>query len=108
MPGTVGTLVGSNGSISPNGPFVVYTTHTIDDISGNNNGLIDYDELIDLNVSFQNVGNVNTQNLNVRMIINNPYVTLIDSIVSISTLNTSQISFTNSPFGSLILILYLL
>ncbi|MEE2931421.1 MAG: C25 family cysteine peptidase [Bacteroidota bacterium] len=85
--------------VSPNGPFVVYTTHTIDDISGNNNGLIDYDELIDLNVSFQNVGNVNTQNLNVRMITNNPYITLIDSIVSISILNASQISFANSPFS---------
>lgn len=38
------------------GPYVVLDTYTINDQSGNNNGLADYGETISLNVSLKNVG----------------------------------------------------
>ena len=34
--------------ISPNGPYVIYATNTIDDVAGNNNSLVDYNELISM------------------------------------------------------------
>ena len=33
--------------------------------TGNNNGLADYNEFINLDVDFQNIGTVNSQNINV-------------------------------------------
>lgn len=85
--------------ISPNGPFVVYNSHSIDDATGNNNGLADYNEFINLDVDFQNIGTVNSQNINVVISTNDPYITLIDSTDNITLLNPSQTSSTNSPFS---------
>ena len=43
--------------ISPNTPFVIYNTHSINDPTGNNNLEVDYNELIELDVELNNVGN---------------------------------------------------
>ena len=85
--------------ISPNGPFVVYHNHSIDDAAGNNNGLADYNELIYLDVDFQNIGNVNSQNIDIVISTNDPYVTMIDSVDVIALLNPAQTTATNSPFS---------
>ena len=45
--------------ISPNTPFVIYNTHSINDPTGNNNLEVDYNELIELDVELNNVGNQN-------------------------------------------------
>ena len=85
--------------ISPNGPFVVYHNHSIDDAAGNNNGLADYNELIYLDVDFQNIGTVNSQNIDIVISTNDPYVTMIDSVAVIALLNPAQTTATNSPFS---------
>ncbi len=42
--------------VPADGPFVVYASNTINDASGNNNGLMDYSETILLTVGLTNVG----------------------------------------------------
>jgi hypothetical protein len=42
--------------IPPEGPYVIYDSHDIDDDSGNANGVVNPGELIDLSVTLRNVG----------------------------------------------------
>lgn len=42
---------------SPEGPYVLMSSYLIDDSEGNNNGLADYSETINLNIELNNVGN---------------------------------------------------
>ncbi len=42
---------------SPEGPYVLLGDYQIDDAAGNNNGMVDYNESINLNVTLNNLGN---------------------------------------------------
>jgi hypothetical protein len=84
--------------ISPNGPYVIYATNTIDDIAGNNNSLVDYNELISMDVDVQNVGSVNANSVNVTLSTNDPVVTVINNSAVITIINSSQILSIPTPF----------
>ena len=91
--------IGTLQVISPNGPYIIYSSHTIDDsFSGNNNGLIDYSELINMYIDLHNVGSVNASSLDVTLSTNDVYIDLIDSTENISLINPSQIVSNNNPF----------
>ena len=77
--------------ISPNGPYVIYATNTIDDVAGNNNSLVDYNELISMSVDVQNVGSVNANSVNVTLSTNDPAVTVINNSSVMTIINPSQI-----------------
>ena len=77
--------------ISPNGPYVIYTTNTIDDTAGNNNSLVDYGELINMDIDVQNVGSVNANSVNVTLSTNDPAVTVINNSAVVNIINPSQI-----------------
>ena len=50
--------------IDPSGPYVTYIDHNIqDDITGNNNGQLDYAETVELGVTVENAGASNTVNV---------------------------------------------
>lgn len=84
--------------ISPNTPFVIYNTHTINDPTGNNNLEVDYNELIELDVELNNVGSQSTQNVNVVISTNDPYISLIDSTDFIANVNANNTINISSPF----------
>ena len=77
--------------ISPNGPYVIYTTNTIDDTAGNNNSLVDYGELINMDIDVQNVGSVNANSVNVTLSTNDQAVTVINNSAVVNIINPSQI-----------------
>jgi len=77
--------------ISPTGPYVIYATNTIDDVAGNNNSLVDYNELISMSVDVQNVGSVNANSVNVTLSTNDPAVTVINNSSVMTIINPSQI-----------------
>ena len=85
--------------ISPNGPYVIYNSSVVSDIAGNNNSLIDYNELIDLTVDLHNVGAVNANSVNVLISTNDPYITLINNSVTIPLINASQVVTSPFPFS---------
>ena len=55
----IGTVLVNN----PNGPYVMLSDLLVDDASGNNDGLVDYGESIDLNVELENLGNADANNV---------------------------------------------
>lgn len=84
--------------ISPNGPYVIYATNTIDDAAGNNNSLVDYNELISMDVDVQNIGLVNANSVNVTLSTTDPAVIVINNSAVITIINPSQILSIPTPF----------
>ena len=82
--------------ISPTGPYVIYASNTIDDSAGNNNALVDYNELISMELDLQNIGSVNAQSIDVVISTNDTYITLIDSTDNVLIINSAQTITTNS------------
>lgn len=67
-------------TITPgNAPYVIYASHSINDSQGNNNGMADYGETLMLNVTLQNVGQANAQNVTALLNSYDPYITISDN-----------------------------
>jgi len=66
--------------IAPSGPYVMYNNHDINDVAGNNNGLVDYNESIKLDVNLKNWGPVNANQVTGTLSSTDSYVTIIDSV----------------------------
>ena len=86
-------------SISPNGPYVTVTNNLVSDVNGNNNSLADYSEVVNLDVDLFNLGGGNSQNLNLVLSSNDQYITIIDSVHSISSITSSQTITTTNAFS---------
>ena len=83
--------------ITTNAPFVICPSYFIDDSFGNNNGLVDYGEVINLDVELQNLGSVNASNVSIQLSTNNQYITITDSLDFISGVNANQtLNITNA------------
>ncbi|MCK4312665.1 MAG: T9SS type A sorting domain-containing protein [Candidatus Cloacimonetes bacterium] len=65
--------------IPPDGAYVIYNSYNLDDSSGNNNGLLDYGETVNIDMSVNNVGNLQATNVIVTITTSDTYVTIIDS-----------------------------
>ena len=84
--------------ISPTGPYVIYSSNTIDDIAGNNNQEVDYNELISMGVDVENVGSFDATSVTVTISTNDPYISLINSSDVINLIPSQQIISINNPF----------
>lgn len=84
--------------ISPNGPYVIYSSHTIDDNTGNNNQEVDFGEFISMGVDVQNVGSSDANLVNINISTTDPYITLINATDIINLIPSQQIVSTNNPF----------
>jgi hypothetical protein len=59
---------------SPEGPYVLLNSISINDQSGNGNGMADYSENVLLDVTLENVGNSDATNLTVLLTSTDPYI----------------------------------
>jgi hypothetical protein len=84
--------------ISPTGPYVLYSSNTIDDSAGNNNQQVDYDELISMDVDVENVGSVAATSVTVTISTTDPNVTLINDSDVINLISAQQTISINNPF----------
>ncbi|MBG66188.1 MAG: hypothetical protein CMP73_05985 [Flavobacteriales bacterium] len=89
--------IGTVQVISPTGPYVISSNNTINDPTGNNNSLADYNELIDVYMDLENVGAVSATNLNVTVSTLDPYVNMVNTNVTVPNINSSQIITTINP-----------
>jgi len=64
--------------IPPTGPYVVGQSFTINDNSGNNNGMMDYGESNMLSLTVENVGVQQANNVTVTLSASDMYITLTD------------------------------
>lgn len=65
--------------VSGNNPYVVYAAHQITDSLGNNNGLPDYGETIDLSLTVENIGLADASDVTVTISTNDQYITITDN-----------------------------
>ncbi len=78
--------------------YVGYYSHTISDIGGNNNGLVNPGETIELEVTLKNYGTSTTAtSVTARLTTADPHVVLTDSIKSYADINPGATA-TASPF----------
>ena len=89
--------IGTVQVISPTGPYVISSNNTINDPTGNNNSLADYNELIDVYMDLENVGAVSATNLNVTVSTLDPYINMVNTNVTVPNINSSQIITTINP-----------
>jgi len=64
--------------ISPDGAYIVYDDHAINDVAGNNNGLVDFGESILLDMQLQNVGPDAAGDVSAVLTTVDSYVTITD------------------------------
>ena len=64
--------------VPSSGAYVIYSSHVVNDVSGNGNGMLDYGESAMLSISLTNVGSADATNVNVLLSTANGYVTVND------------------------------
>jgi len=65
--------------IAPDGPYIVKSGIEIDDSNGNNNGLVDFGEEIQLDFSIKNLGTVLASDITVTISSSDEYITITDA-----------------------------
>ncbi len=86
--------------IPPFGPFVSYSSHVVDDISGGNaNGMVEFGELIDLSLAVVNLGVQTATNVNVTISTSDANVYIIDSTEFYGNINPGDTSFISDGFS---------
>jgi hypothetical protein len=66
--------------IAPSGPYVIFDSCAVNDLTGNNNGMIDFGESIFLDMQLKNVGPDTAYNVSAVLATQDSFVTLIDTI----------------------------
>ncbi len=90
--------IGTVSVITTNAPFVICPNYFIDDSFGNNNGLVDYAELIHLDVDLQNLGSVDANNVSAKLSSNNQYIAITDSLDFTSIVTANQTTNISNAF----------
>jgi len=84
--------------IPPGGPFVVFNEYVIDDAAGNGNGLLDYGETVNLDMTLNNVGSDEATNVLVTITSTDPYITIIDGSENFGNIAAGSLSTINDAF----------
>jgi uncharacterized membrane protein len=85
---------------TPTGPYVSMTTEAVVDATGNNNGVIDYNENAGFSVTLKNIGVASASAVQAKLTTTSPFITMTDSLesygaiaVDASVLKTSAFTF---------------
>jgi len=65
--------------ISATGPYVVYQSVTVNDATGNQNGIPDFGETVSLSLTVQNLGQTDATNVMVKVTSTDPFISVTDS-----------------------------
>lgn len=85
--------------IPASGPYVVYSSYTINDVTGNNNGVLDYGEAVQLNVALSNVGITTANNVVATLSSTDQYVTITDATENFGNIAANQVVNVDNAFG---------
>jgi hypothetical protein len=95
-----GTIYETIQCIPPTGPYVIYDDHEINDINGNNNGILEYfDGNVLLDFTMKNVGVQNSNDVQVTISTNNQYVTITDDFAGFGTIAAGATATVSNAFG---------
>jgi hypothetical protein len=84
--------------IPPNGPYVVYDSHVLNDPAGNGNGMLDYGETVTLDFTVSNVGSDQANNVDVTISSTDGYVTILDATADFGNIGAGATSTVNDAF----------
>lgn len=85
--------------ITTSAPFVAYDSHVNIDATGNNDGLVDYNEQITLDVTLANFGSINANGVTAQLITSNPNVSIIDDFDTWGTILSSDTKLVSNAFS---------
>jgi len=85
--------------IPPDGPYVVYNNHIVqDDLTGNNNGQWDYGETVDLGIYAENVGISLADNTTATLTSSDPLVTIIVATANFGDIAAGSTAYIDRAF----------
>ena len=93
------TYSGSILVIPASGPYVIYQTGVCNDPSGNNNGLIDFSEPIDVDLTVQNVGMADAINVTADLATADPYITINAATANMGTVAMGSTASLSKAFN---------
>ena len=76
--------------ITPSGPYVGYINYVLHDPTGNNNGLLDYNEAVTLDMTLKNLGTAPATNVNATLHCTDNFVTFTDSTATFGNMAVEQ------------------
>lgn len=83
--------------IPASGPYVIYQSNTIHDNTGNNDGLADFAETIDMDLDVQNVGIADANNVTATLTTVDPYITINNASAAVgNVLSGGSIAVANA------------
>lgn len=82
-----------------NQPYVIYLSNTLSDPTGNNNGLPDFGENLNVNLSLQNVGTVAATGVQAVLSTTDPFITITDNMESFGNFDPGQTINMNNAFA---------
>ena len=85
--------------IPPGGAYVMFDSCIIDDSSGNNNNLLDYGESVILDVTLNNVGTLQADNVDATLTTTDQYVTILDDNQNFGNIPAGQTVTQNGAFA---------
>jgi len=80
-------------------PYIIFNSQTLNDESGNGNGLLDYNESVLLSVGLNNVGNQPTSSVVATLSTDNPYVSITDNNEPYGDFDPEEIIFIDDAFA---------
>jgi len=85
--------------IPPTGPYVVKESYTINDASGNNNGMMDYGESNMLSLTVENVGVEMAENVVVTLSSTDEYITITDGEETYGNIEAGSLATVDDAFA---------
>ncbi len=86
--------------IPPTGPYVIYNAYTLNDVNGNNNGILEYfDGNVLLDFAMKNVGVEQAANVQVNISTNDPYVTITDGSENFGSIAAGEVKTMGNAFA---------
>ncbi len=93
------THVGEVQAVPAEGPFVIFDHYEIDDSAGNDNGLVDYGEHIELSLGVKNVGVEDATDVTVEISTDSEYITIIENSHFYGTVEPEEIVVMDNAFS---------
>lgn len=84
------------------GPNIVYESSLVNDETGNNNGLVDYNEYFLLTTSLQNIGNVDADEVTAELTTTSEHAEILDSTATFGQIVIDEIVTVDNAFSIIV------
>ena len=85
--------------IPPDGPYVIFNQQVAHDETGNNNGMVDFGESIELDLALKNVGNETAADVVATLTTESPFVTITNGSSTYGSIPSGEISMLENAFS---------